>query len=95
MIKIKIADATGHQELMVNNQEAEALINKNRDMWIFVDNQLIDADNINYEEVEAIEIMPALVGGAVRSLKQKDNDLRMKLLTLEERRLLSALRNKK
>ena len=95
MITIKIADATGHQELMVDNKEAEALINKNRDMWIFVDNQLIDADNINYEEVEAIEIMPALVGGAVRSLKQKDNDLRMKLLTLEERRLLSALRNKK
>jgi len=95
MIKIKIADATGHQELMVDNKEAETLINKNRDMWIFVDNQLIDADNINYEEVEAIEIMPALVGGAVRSLKQKDNDLRMKLLTLEERRLLSTLRNPK
>ena len=94
MITIKIADATGHQELVLDNKEAEALINKNRDMWIFVDNKLINADNINYEEVEAIEIMPPLVGG-IRSLKQKDNDLRMSLLTLEERRLLSALRNKK
>tara|TARA_R110002020_G_scaffold184548_1_gene381621 strand:+ start:3724 stop:4008 length:285 start_codon:yes stop_codon:yes gene_type:complete len=94
MIKIKIADATGHQELMVNNQEAEALINKHKESWIFVNNQLIDAADINYQEVEAIEIMPPLIGG-VRSLKQKDNDLRMRHLTLNERRLLSTLRNPK
>ena len=94
MITIKIADATGHQELVLDNKEAEALVNKNKGSWVFVNNKLVQPDQINYDEVQAIEIMPALVGG-VRSLKQKDNDMRMKYLVLNERRLLSTLRNPK
>tara|TARA_R110000751_G_scaffold4372_1_gene21384 strand:+ start:2795 stop:3079 length:285 start_codon:yes stop_codon:yes gene_type:complete len=94
MITIKIADATGHQELVLDNKEAEALVNKNKGSWVFINNKLVQPDQINYDEVQAIEIMPALVGG-VRSLKQKDNDMRMKYLVLNERRLLSTLRNPK
>ena len=94
MIKIKIANATGHTELMVNNREAEALINKHKGSWVFVNSRLVNPADINYEQVEEIELMPPLVGGT-RSLKQKDNDMRMSFLDLDERRLLSTLRNKK
>ena len=59
MITIKIADATGHQELVLDNKEAEALVNKNKGSWVFVNNKLVQPDQINYDEVQAIEIMPA------------------------------------
>ena len=94
MIKIKIADATGHTELMVDNREAEALINKHKESWVFVDGRLINPAEINYEQIEEIELMPPLVGGT-RTQNQLNNDLRMKHLDLDERRLLSTLRNKK
>jgi hypothetical protein len=61
MIKVTIADKSGHSELMMNEGELTDLLAKNTEAWIFVDGQLVN--NVDVENVEAVTIMPAMVGG--------------------------------
>ena len=61
MIKVTIADKSGHSELMMNEGELTDLLAKNTEAWVFVDGQLVN--NVDVENVEAVTIMPAMVGG--------------------------------
>jgi len=61
MIKVTIADKSGHSELMMNEGELTDLLAKNTEAWIYVDGQLVNNDDV--ENVEAVTIMPAMVGG--------------------------------
>lgn len=60
MIKLTIADATGHTELMV--EANEVLDHLPEGGWIFVNGQLVDA-NFDFNEANEVTIMPQLVGG--------------------------------
>ena len=66
LIKVEVADASGHQTLMLNPQETEQYVSEQKDMWIFVDNHLLEADNlsnVDWNEAQSVRIMPGLVGG--------------------------------
>ena len=66
LIKVEVADASGHQTLMLNPQETEQYVSEQKDMWIFVDNNLLEADNlsnVDWNEAQSVRIMPGLVGG--------------------------------
>jgi hypothetical protein len=91
MITIKIADKNGHTELMLEATEAEALLSQYKEAWIFVNNRLVQPNQIDYEEVEVIQIMPPLVGG--KSQKQKNWADRQKWLTSAEWKFLKTLRD--
>jgi|TARA_R100000049_G_C1852887_1_gene19428 cobalamin biosynthesis Co2+ chelatase CbiK len=61
MIKVTIADKSGHTELMMDSEQLTEVLAKNTEAWIFVDGQLVN--NVDVENVEAVTIMPAMVGG--------------------------------
>ena len=61
MIKVTIADKTGHTELMVNEKELAGLLKKHSNSWIFVDGQLVN--NVDINNVTEVNIMPPMVGG--------------------------------
>jgi len=60
MIKLTIADATGHTELMVKADEV--LEHLPEGAWIFAEGQLVNVD-FDFNEVNEVTIMPQLVGG--------------------------------
>tara|TARA_R100001244_G_scaffold114409_1_gene84777 strand:+ start:576 stop:836 length:261 start_codon:yes stop_codon:yes gene_type:complete len=60
MIKLTIADATGHTELMVEANEVLDYLPKGA--WIFANGQLVNED-FDFNEVDEVTIMPQLVGG--------------------------------
>jgi len=91
MITIKIADSSGHTEVVLEASKAESLLNQYKDAWIFVEGRLVQPNQIDYEEVEVIQIMPPLVGG--KSQKQKDWADRQKWLTTTEWKFLKILRD--
>ena len=65
MIKVKVAGNTGHTELMYSKNDTELidLLASSSDAWIFADNQLVSADNIDLNSVQTISIMPPMIGG--------------------------------
>ena len=68
LIKVEVADASGHQTLMLNPQETEQYVSEQKDMWIFVDNHLLETDNlsnVDWNEAQSVRIMPGLVGGII------------------------------
>jgi hypothetical protein len=60
MIKLTIADATGHTELMVKADEV--LEHLPEGAWIFAEGRLVNAD-FDFNGVDEVTIMPQLVGG--------------------------------
>lgn len=67
MIRIQIADATGHTALMLTPGQTQEFVEQQGDKWIFVDNKLVreaELDDVNWTEVESVRVMPGLVGGA-------------------------------
>tara|TARA_R110000751_G_C13467643_1_gene446242 strand:- start:164 stop:424 length:261 start_codon:yes stop_codon:yes gene_type:complete len=60
MIKLTIADATGHTELMI--EVDDVLSHLPEGGWIFADGRLVNAD-FDFNEAEEVAIMPQLVGG--------------------------------
>ena len=65
-IVVEIADVSGHQTLMLKPQETIEVIEKNCDKWIFVDDQLVDYQNVpevDWSQIESVRILPGLVGG--------------------------------
>ena len=68
LIKVEVADASGHQTLMLTPQETEQYASEQTDMWVFVDNHLLEADNlsnVDWNEAQSVRIMPGLVGGII------------------------------
>ena len=66
LIRIEVADQTGHQTLMLSPEQTQEFIEQQDDKWIFVDNMLVRESelwNVNWAETESVRIMPGLVGG--------------------------------
>ena len=71
LIKVQIADASGHQTLMLKPPETIEVIENNSDKWIFVDNQLVEFEHvpeIDWNQAESVRILPGLVGGITNQL---------------------------
>ena len=67
LIRIEIADASGHQTLMLSPEDTQELVEQQDQKWIFVDNMLVregDLDKVNWSEADSVRVMPGLVGGA-------------------------------
>ena len=74
LIRIEIADASGHQTLMLSPEDTQELVEQQDQKWIFVDNMLVregDLDKVNWSEADSVRVMPGLVGGAGGKTKTK------------------------
>ena len=60
MIKVKIADNTGHTELMYSKNDTELinLLTSSSDAWIFADNKLVSANDIDLNSVQQLIYCP-------------------------------------
>ncbi|MDE0708096.1 MAG: hypothetical protein OSB33_04015 [Candidatus Poseidoniales archaeon] len=67
VIKVQIADKTGHtQELDMSPAEAVEAIQENSSSWIYVDNNLVQANQIdeaNLSTASTLRVLPGLIGG--------------------------------
>ena len=66
LIKVEIADASGHQTLMLSPQETEKYVSSHSEMWIFVDNEFTQSHNVpevDWNTTESVRILPGLIGG--------------------------------
>ena len=68
MITVQLADTTGHPEMMLSQADTVEAIQQNSGggAWIYADNQLIQAGQVNEENlstVSSVRILPGLVGG--------------------------------
>ena len=74
LIRIEIADASGHQTLMLSPEDTQEFVEQQDQKWIFVDNMLVregDLDKVNWSEADSVRVMPGLVGGADGKTKTK------------------------
>ena len=65
-IKVQLADKSGHSELLMSPAETVETIQQNSSSWIYADNQLVQADQVdeaNLSTVSSVRILPGLVGG--------------------------------
>ena len=65
-IKVQLADKTGHTQMLLSPAETVETIQQNSGNWIYADNQLIQADQVNEDNlstVASVRILPGLVGG--------------------------------
>ncbi len=59
---------TGHTELEVSASEMIEQINDHPTHWVFVNGDMVSRETIssvNWEEVDNVNLIPALVGGAL------------------------------
>ena len=67
VIKVQIADKTGHtQELEMSPAEAVEAIQENSSSWMYVDNSLVQANQIdeaNLSTASTLRMLPGLIGG--------------------------------
>ena len=66
LIRIEIADKTGHQTLMLSPEQTQEFVEQQDNKWIFVDNMLVresDLHAVNWSETDSVRVMPGLVGG--------------------------------
>tara|TARA_A100001037_G_scaffold13876_1_gene12759 strand:- start:187 stop:405 length:219 start_codon:yes stop_codon:yes gene_type:complete len=67
MIKVQIADKTGHTEMMLKSPADTAeLIQQNSSAWVYADNLLVQPSQMNEENLSttsSVRILPGLVGG--------------------------------
>ena len=88
LIRIEIADASGHQTLMLSPEDTQELVEQQDQKWIFVDNMLVregDLDKVNWSEAESVRVMPGLVGGSEGDSKPKT--LLEEILSKEKRNI--------
>ena len=72
LIRIEIADASGHQTMMLSPEKTQELVEQQDNKWIFVDNTLIregDLDTVNWSEADSVRVMPGLIGGANKLIR--------------------------
>jgi len=65
-ITVQLADMNGHSELLMTPAETVAIIQQNTSSWVFADNQMVQADQMNEENLSSVvnvRILPRLVGG--------------------------------
>ena len=65
-LKLRIMNETGHTELMVSVEELVDQINDHPSHWISLDGAIVERESIetvNWETVETVDLVPAIVGG--------------------------------
>ena len=78
LIKVEIADASGHQTLMLSPQETEKYVSSHSEMWIFVDNEFTKSEDVpivDWNSAESVRILPGLVGGTSTSQPSQATNL--------------------
>ncbi len=66
MIKVQLADKTGHTQMMLSPAQTVETIQNNSGAWVYADNRLVQADQVdeaNLSTVSSVRILPGLVGG--------------------------------
>ena len=66
IITVQLADKTGHTQMLLSPAETVETIQQNSGNWIYADNQLIQAHQVNEDNlstVSSVRILPGLVGG--------------------------------
>ena len=66
MIKVQLADKTGHTQMMLSPAQTVETIQNNSGAWVYADNRLVQADQVdeaNLSTVSSVRILPALVVG--------------------------------
>ena len=66
MISVQLADKTGHTQMMLSPADTVETIQQHEGAWIYADNQLIQASQVNEDNlstVSSVRILPGLVGG--------------------------------
>ena len=66
LIKVEVADSTGHQTLMLKPEETQEYLSTQTDKWIFVDNEFTQSENlslVNWNTTDTVRVLPGLVGG--------------------------------
>ena len=72
LLRVEIADASGHQTLMLTPEETQEFVERQDNKWIFVDNTLIreeDLNSVNWTEADSVRVMPGLVGGTEKLIR--------------------------
>ena len=67
-MKLRILNETGHTELEVTASEMIEQINDHPTHWVFVDGEMVSRETIsdvNWDNVEMVDLTPAIVGGAL------------------------------
>ena len=66
MYRVEIADATGHSVVEMTKTEISEKARSTEGTWVFVDDRLVSADEIDNLEMAddaSVRLMPGLVGG--------------------------------
>jgi hypothetical protein len=66
-MKLRIMNETGDTNLVVNTTEMCEQIAEHPTHWVYVDGDMISREsvvNVDWNEVEAVNLVPALVGGS-------------------------------
>ena len=67
MIKLRIMNESGHTELQLESREVIDQIHHHPTHWLFVNGELTareSIEQINWDEVQSVDLSPAIVGGA-------------------------------
>ena len=86
LIRVEIADETGHQTLMLSPEQTQEIVEQQDEKWIFVDNMLIregDLLDVNWAETDSVRIMPGLVGG---STEDNQNESKLEVILTSSRK---------
>lgn len=66
MVTLRILNETGHTELTLASAEVIDQINDHPSYWVSVDGDIVDRRDIptmNWESVQNVDLIPAIVGG--------------------------------
>lgn len=66
MIKLRILNETGHTDLVLEMDGIIEQIDTHPTHWVILDGELTsreDIANVNWDEVQAVDLIPAIVGG--------------------------------
>tara|TARA_R100000458_G_C8110518_1_gene133471 strand:- start:28 stop:231 length:204 start_codon:yes stop_codon:yes gene_type:complete len=65
-MRLRILNETGHTNMVVTTEEVIEQITDHPTHWVFVDGEMTSREtipNVSWDEVENVELVPAVVGG--------------------------------
>jgi len=66
MIKLRILNETGHTDLTLVSESVIEQIDTHPTHWVFIDGDMVSRESIteiNWETVQNVDLVPAIVGG--------------------------------
>lgn len=66
MIKLRILNETGHTDLTLLSESVIEQIDTHPTHWVFIDGDMVARESIadiNWETVQNVDLVPAIVGG--------------------------------